>query len=723
MKLFGRKDQNQPKLTIPLGYTNDGKLFAFTGTDAEKHVWLQGVSGSGKSWALCWIILTLLRNNRNCIVIDPHGDLAELLLKYLAYSGFYDNEKAYEKLWYIECRKAKTEAAIAYNILRQPYTPYDISANFMSAVHRAFPSSSGATTALDNLLLAASLLLSLNEEPITKLYDLVFSDTYRNTLLKNCENEQIQAFFAYKFPGNKVNSQVVDSTLRRLFLLSFSPVLKNMLSQKENTLDFRTLMQRQVSLIFNLGGLSEEDKKLLGCLLTVHIEQAFMSRADIPEQERHFYSVLIDEFPVFAEQSGEAFNTIMEQVRKYKGSLLLINQHLEQLPRGIAGALQNAIPIMMKTGYRDSSTITSFFYRKDETDARGFLSQFLNPKEPDAFSEIEKIEQARKHYETLPRSEAFVTLHGQTYHIQFPTLPAVSLPDGLIEQIKQEYTRRLLTPITALPSSAAGADVLSESHAIAKWRVSASSPVTPFQTYVGASGSDAEIQALVTLYGYVTVAQVASLLGKSETAARTKLKKLVDAGLLTVSSVPKVTPSGKTPLVYSVKSKKLLKSQLFLDHALATSSILINTVSLPACATVDLKSDHALKAAPIQVANGLLVPDGYVKLHYKGFAYCLYFEIDRNTELQKEKIISKLNSYKALASQCECMAACFCVVEGGDLRVKTLRTWAQEVIPSALQELFLFASIDLTTLTPETLLLSPLWLAVDDTTPQPLLET
>src|SRR5437588_8544403 len=188
--LFGRKEQLQPLLSLPLGYTKDGKVFALTGTDAEKHLWLQGVSGSGKSWALCWIILTLLRNKRNCIVIDPHGDLAELLLKYLAYSGYWENELGYEKLWYIECRKAKTEAAIAYNILKQEYTPFDIASHFMSAVHRAFPSSSGSTTALDNLLLAASLLLSLNNEPITKLYDLVFSDTYRNMLLQNCKDEQ-----------------------------------------------------------------------------------------------------------------------------------------------------------------------------------------------------------------------------------------------------------------------------------------------------------------------------------------------------------------------------------------------------------------------------------------------------------------------------------------------------------------------------------------------------
>ena len=47
--LFDRKEQKQPRFTLPLGYTRDGKLFCLTDTDAEKHIWLQGVSGSDQS--------------------------------------------------------------------------------------------------------------------------------------------------------------------------------------------------------------------------------------------------------------------------------------------------------------------------------------------------------------------------------------------------------------------------------------------------------------------------------------------------------------------------------------------------------------------------------------------------------------------------------------------------------------------------------------------------
>jgi len=52
------------------------------------------------------------------------------------------------------------------------------------------------------------------------------------------------------------------------------------------------------------------------------------------------------------------------------------------------------------------------------------------------------------------------------------------------------------------------------------------------------------------------------------------------------------------------------------------------------------------------------------------------------------------------------------VTEGGDLRVKTLKNWAQEVVPDAYKELFLFAALDLDTLTPNELFFSPSWSSI-----------
>src|SRR5437764_1911402 len=86
----------------------------------------------------------------------------------------------------------------------------------------------------------------------------------------------------------------------------------------------------------------------------VGAEQAFLSRANIAEDKRVPHSVIVDEFPLFAAASGESFSIMLEQVRKYKGTLYLANQSLSQISKELAGSLQNAITIMFRLGFEDA---------------------------------------------------------------------------------------------------------------------------------------------------------------------------------------------------------------------------------------------------------------------------------------------------------------------------------------------------------------------------------
>jgi hypothetical protein len=262
---------------------------------------------------------------------------------------------------------------------------------------------------------------------------------------------------------------------------------------------------------------------------------------------------------------------------------------------------------------------------------------------------------------------------------------------------------------------------------IAKRRVPATSlAYQPFQTFVSAAGTEEQLQAIFAQYGYLTVALVAKLLGKSENTARNKLNKLVSAGILETQNVPRTTPSGKTPFVYT-QVKKGVRKHEFLEHCLATSEILVNTAIVPTIVPdltlIDFASDFTIKTTPLKLADGnILISDGIVRLRSTAYEYVIYFEIDRNTEFQKEKIVSKLNSYKTLASQCECLTVAFCVVAGGDLRVKTLKNWAADAVPEAYRDVFVFAAVDLDTLTPEKLFLTPIWSSIATTSRTTLVE-
>src|SRR5207248_11321225 len=110
------------------------------------------------------------------------GDLAKLILTLLASSKYFTHSLAYSRLWYVDFKRAEKDYAIAFNVLKQPYEAHTVANNLLESMHRAFPVS-GTTTSLDNVLLAASLVLIENSLPITQLPRLILDASFRDRLL------------------------------------------------------------------------------------------------------------------------------------------------------------------------------------------------------------------------------------------------------------------------------------------------------------------------------------------------------------------------------------------------------------------------------------------------------------------------------------------------------------------------------------------------------------
>jgi hypothetical protein len=120
--------------------------------------------------------------------------------------------------------------------------------------------------------------------------------------------------------------------------LLMSAPLRNVLGQVRRKVDPRFMMDNRRILIANLSkGLLGEDKaNLLGSLLVTSFELAALGRVDIPESERTDFFLFIDEFHNFATDS---FATILSEARKYRLSLTLSHQYLEQLRESVRHAV------------------------------------------------------------------------------------------------------------------------------------------------------------------------------------------------------------------------------------------------------------------------------------------------------------------------------------------------------------------------------------------------
>ncbi len=458
----------QPRLV--LGTTGEGQSVALTGPLFERHRHIMGISGSGKSFALAGYILQLLAQGVSFCLLDPHGDLAKLVLRLLASSTFFSDTRAYERLWYVDCNRLNEHgeyaAALPFNVLAQPYPSYTIANNLLEAMHRAFPVNTTAVN-LDTIILMACLVLIQNHRPFTDINRLLVEKDFRETLLTKVTDPLVRQFFALKF-SDKVSMSLIESTLKRSYLLSFSPALRFPLCQQENRLNFRQLMDNRISLICNLAGLDDQTKRLLAGLIMVSLEQALLSRADLPVALRHPYHIIADEFQLWMSQSEASFSRFLEESRKYGGVLYCAHQTLGQLPQGIANSLQNAISMVMKAGYEDSSTLTHHFYRPVVAPPEGLfegLERLLGLRdEPpqNAFAAVTSKDEARAVFENLQRQEALVTIDGVTTKIRTPSIPPLRVDSATLAAIEETYAKRLLTPASALEEATRSDDDTSQ---------------------------------------------------------------------------------------------------------------------------------------------------------------------------------------------------------------------------------------------------------------------
>jgi hypothetical protein len=86
-------------------------------------------------------------------LIDPHGDLAKLVLTHLVAQGRYKDKAAYEQILYLDLPAAEQkERYLPFNALLQDLPAHTIASNFKEAMHRAFPELSQGAAIFDTLL-------------------------------------------------------------------------------------------------------------------------------------------------------------------------------------------------------------------------------------------------------------------------------------------------------------------------------------------------------------------------------------------------------------------------------------------------------------------------------------------------------------------------------------------------------------------------------------------
>ena len=319
-----------------------------------KHTHIIGATGTGKSMLLLTSIIQDIINGEGVAVLDPHGDLIDLILSWM----HPDRRKDV-----ILIDPADSEFPVGFNILTaHSEIEKDILSSDLVAVFRRLSTSWGDQM---NSVFANAILAFLESNKGGTLIDLrrfLIEKSFRDQFLKTVTDPSIVYYWQKEYPILKSGS--IGPILTRLDSFLRPKLIRNMVAQNKS-LDFEDILDSKKILLIKLsqGLIGTENSYLLGTFIVSKIQQAAMARQAKQKADRSDFYLYIDEFQNFITPSMTA---ILSGARKYHLGLILAHQDMMQLHKEDS-ELESSV--MANAG-------TRICFRLGDADARKFEGGF-----------------------------------------------------------------------------------------------------------------------------------------------------------------------------------------------------------------------------------------------------------------------------------------------------------------------------------------------------------
>jgi hypothetical protein len=336
-----------------------------------KHIYVLGATGSGKTKLLEHLIRQDILSGRGFCLIDPHGDLYQNILKFLASlfspSNFVElAEYLSRKLVLIE--PFQPEWTVGFNPLEsEGLSPYLQTMEFMGIFRRLWMDAYWGPR-MEELLRHTLLTLSLNGFTLLEAKTLMTDDSFREQLIANLPSGEVKEYWTGRYNQLSKTMQATyrEPLLNRLSVFVADPSIRLIVGQRRSTIDFRRIMDQGKWLLVNLSkGHLKANADLLGALIIAKLELGALSRVDLPPRERRPFSLFVDEFQNFL---GQDFETILSEARKYGLGLVLAHQNIDQLENQLKAALLgNALTqVFFRLSHRDAATLAAELSQKQK---------------------------------------------------------------------------------------------------------------------------------------------------------------------------------------------------------------------------------------------------------------------------------------------------------------------------------------------------------------------
>jgi hypothetical protein len=369
------------KQSIVLGsnnYRGQHSDVYFAKEDRVRHCYVIGQTGTGKTVFLKNMILQDIKNGEGVCFIDPHGnDIQDILAN-------IPPERLDDVIYF---DPAYTARPMGLNLLeydeRYPEQKIFVINELLAIFNKLFDMKVAGGPAFEQYFRNSAGLVMEDPASGSTLLEIgrVLSDkAFRELKLSRCKNPIIKQFWenAEKTTGEASLANFVPYITNKFDVFISNDIMRPVIAQQQSVLNFRDIMDNKKILLVNLskGRLGDINSHLIGLLLVGKITMAALSRVDIigkgPVNDFYLY---IDEFQ---NVTTDSIQTILSEARKYRLSLTVAHQYIEQLDENIKNAVFGNVGTMI-------------VHRVSPENAEVFAKQFAPTFTPDDIIKLENL--------------------------------------------------------------------------------------------------------------------------------------------------------------------------------------------------------------------------------------------------------------------------------------------------------------------------------------------
>jgi hypothetical protein len=364
--------RNIPEEGLLLGYNlfrGTKKPIRLALNDRQRHMYVVGQTGTGKSTFLENLALQDMLNGNGFAFVDPHGDVVERLM------AMVPKERTEDILYF---SPADMEYPMGLNLFEFQHADQKdfLIQEALNMLQKLYdPQHQGIMgPRYEHIFRNAAQVIMADPEggtfvDIPKLFR---DPKYLQQKLQHVKDVNVLDFWQKEYPASQRSNDAGE--INSWFVSKFgaflsNEMMRNVIGQTKSAFDLRTVMDNKKILLVNLskGRTGDLNSKLLGMVFVMKFQAAAMSRSDIPEDDRVDFSLYVDEFQNF---STDSFATIMSEARKYHLNLIVANQFTTQLTQEIRDAVFGNMGtiVSFRIGQNDVESLGKYFHPTFDSD-------------------------------------------------------------------------------------------------------------------------------------------------------------------------------------------------------------------------------------------------------------------------------------------------------------------------------------------------------------------